>query len=631
MPGRGLQSKSRYWWGYRLALIALLLLLCACSQHSDTGNPPVDISAQFSLATSPWNTHDPKDVLASRVPALDFKPVVSPRTINNNGEDMWLKAILSPTEDPQPAKVLEIPGHLFRGVDVWFELASGQVVHQYAGTAHPYADRPIKHSGVAFNIPHSNGGPIKILIRFQTRTPVNFAALVWDEGPWNEYLFNQRGWYGIFFGAMLILCLYNIFLAFTLRDKSYFYYVGYILSLSFVVVLYSGLAEEYLWPQGKTRTFILMASGFGIFFGVGFVNNFLRIKERVPLLYRAATVVSVLALIFGISHAMRIHFVPSMIRGTLMHLLLLFGCLYFIGVSIISYLMGMKQARFLALSMVALLSGMVIYLMYTYGLITYDVYLIHALEMGSLVEGVLLSLALTDRINLLSQEKDKAEKEALESQRTFSKRLIHAQEIDREKFSNTLHDSIGHGMLVLKQNLERISNPSIPNRVGKGIDCSGEIRDQARYCGEIMDDVRRMSHDLHPHLLKRLGLKMAAESTLDRAFSSQGIEWQADIEDLPGNIDSDREITIYRVIQECVNNILKHANASEVIFSLRVDNENILVNIKDDGDGFDVTEQVTGSLGLNEMKGRIKLFGGWFEVESAADAGTHVRFGIPVS
>jgi len=615
---------------FRPVLIsALLLLLGACSKHSDTGNSPVDISNQFLLATSPWKTHEPMDILSGQAVDLDFIPVVTPREINISGNDMWLKTTLLPADDPDRARVLEIPGHLFSAVDVWFEQPNGQIEHQYAGTGYPYASRPIKHSGVAFNIPAGNAGPVKVLIRFQTRVPVNFMALVWNGEPWTEYLLNQRAWYGIFFGAMLILCLYNIFLAFTLKDKSYFYYVGYIISLSFVVILYSGLAEEYLWPQGKTRTFILMISGFGIFFGVGFVNNFLRIKERAPLLYRVTMTVSVLALIFGISHALRIHIVPAVMRGTIMHVLLLIGCLYFIGVSIISYLMGMKQARFLALSMVALLSGMIIYLMYTHGLIKYDIYFIHALEMGSLIEGVLLSLALTDRINLLSQEKDRAEKEALDSQRTFSKRLIHAQEIDREKFSNTMHDSIGHGMLVLKQNLERISKPSDPGGTGEGNECFEVIQDQARYCGEILNDVRRMSHDLHPHLLKRLGLKMAIESTLERAFSSQDIEWQADIEDLPGDIDSDREITVYRVIQECVNNILKHANASEVIFSMRMDGNNVLVNIKDDGHGFDVNKQVVGSLGLNEMRGRIKLFGGWFEIESEPDAGTHVKFGIP--
>ena len=610
-------------------IAALLLLLCACSEHNDTGKQAVDISDQFLLATSPWNTHEPMDVVSGRAVDLDFRPVVTPGKINFDSHDMWLKTTLLPADDPLHTRVLELPGHLFWAVDVWFEQVDGQIEHQYAGTGYPYTSRPIKHSGVAFNIPAGNSGPVKVLIRFQTRMPINFTALVWDEEPWTEYLFNQRAWYGIFFGAILILCFYNIFLAFTLKDKSYLYYVGYIISLSFVVVLYSGLAEEYLWPQGKTRVFILMISGFGIFFGVGFVNNFLRIKERVPLLYRVTTTVSVLALIFGITHALRIHIVPAVMRGTLMHVLLLIGCLYFIGVSIISYLMGMKQARFLALSMVALLSGMIIYLLYTYGLIKYDIYFIHALEMGSLVEGVLLSLALTDRINLLSQEKDRAEKQALDSQRTFSKRLIHAQEIDREKFSNTMHDSIGHGMLVLKQNLERISKPPDPDETGRGSECFEAIQDQAQYCSEILDDVRRMSHDLHPHLLKRLGLKMAIESTLERAFSRQGIEWQADIEDLPRNIDSDREITIYRVIQECVNNILKHAKASEVMFSLRVDGEDVLVNIKDDGDGFDVSDQVAGSRGLNEMKGRIKLFGGWFEIESKTGAGTHVKFGIP--
>lgn len=606
-----------------------LLLLSACSGQNNIDNQPVDISEQFLLATSPWNTHDPSDVLAGRATDLEFKPVITPRQIKRDKNDMWLKLVLQPVEGLNSPRILELPGHLFARVDVWFERVNGQIITLHSGSSYPYKDRVIKHAGIVFPIPSTSSEPIKVVIKYQTGTPVNFAALIWHEDAWNNYLFNLRGWYGFFFGAVLILCFYNFFLAFTLKDKSYLYYVGYILSLAGVVVLYSGLAEEYLWPLGKTHTYILMVSGFGIFFGVGFVNSFLRIRERIPILFWVSSVVTVMALVFGISHALKIHFVPYQLRGTLMHALLLLGCFYFIGVSTVSYLMGIKQSRFLALSMLALLSGLVIYLLYTYGWIKYNLYLIHALEVGSLIEGVLLSLALSDRINLLSQEKDRAEKEALDSQREFSKRLLKAQEADREKFSNTMHDSIGHGMLVLKQNLQRISSAASSDENPELGGYLGQVQEQAGYCSEILDDIRRMSHDLHPHLLTRLGLKTAIESTLDRAFSKLGIEWQADIVDISGMLDSDREIIIYRVIQECINNILKHANASEVVLSLGVYSGVVNVNIKDDGDGFNVNKTTQNSLGLNEMKDRLTLFGGWFEIASEEGSGTHVKFGLP--
>ena len=605
------------------------ILLSGCSGNNDNSGQPVDVSGQFFQATSPWSTHDPLDILSGRTAGLDFEPVITPRQMKRDRNDLWLKTSLIPSDGDQNSQILEIPGHLYARVDIWFQLQDGQVLHQRSGNKYPYVDRSVKHSGTAFPVPGSNGTAVDVLIKIRTGTPVNFTALLWETDAWDDYLFKQRGWYGIFFGAILILCFYNIFLAFTLKDVSYLYYVGYILSLAAVVILYSGLAEEYLWPQGKSITYVLMVSGVGIFFGISFVNSFLRIKDRLPVLYRLSVAVALLALVFGVLHALKIHIVPYQLRGPVMHILLLLGCFYFIGVSIVSYLMGFKQSRFLALSMLALLGGMAIYLMYTYGLIKYNLYLIHALEMGSLVEGVLLSLALSDRINLLSKEKDKAEKKAMDSQQSFSRHLLKAQEIDRERYSNAMHDSIGHGMLVLKQNLDRISNSMKMNQNPTDGDDYESVLAQAEYCGEILGDVRRISHDLHPHLLKRLGLKAAIESTLERAFTPQGIEWQADIVDLSGIIDSEREIIIYRVIQECVNNILKHADASEVVLMLRVSGGTVLVNIKDDGVGFDPNEKTASSLGLDEMKGRITLFGGWFEVRAEKGAGTHIKFGLP--
>ena len=611
-----------------------MLLLSACSKHNDTGKPPVDISEQFLLAISASETLEPMDVLSGRA-GLDFKPLLYPQDIAEFGNDSWLKTRLVPTDKSSEAHILELPGHLFGQVDIWFELADGQVIHDYAGVRYPYVERTVKHAGVAFNLPPPGLDPVNVLIRIRSEAamPVNFAALLWAGDDWDDYLFNQRAWYGIFLGAILILSIYNIFLAFSLRDRSYLYYVGYILSLTFVVILVSGLAEEYLWPQGKPRSFILMASGLGIFFAVSFVNTFLQLKRRKAGWYWFSTVISISALIYGfmMMFAIRVPLIPQSFSATFMHILLVLSGVYFIAVSVGSYLVGIKQARFLALSMLALLSGVVIYFLYTHGVIKYGLYLIHVLELGALIEGVLLSLALSDRINLLSQEKERAEREALDSQRTFSKRLIQAQEADREIFSNTMHDSIGHGMLVLKQNLETLASSHDPDQSSSETTYADELRSQAEYCGEILDDVRRMSHDLHPHLLRRLGLKSAIESTMERAFSTQNIEWQADIDDIPAGINKNREITIYRVIQECLNNILKHADATEVILSLRNDDDTIYVNIKDDGKGFDLKEESTTSLGLHEMRHRIELFGGWFVIESGLDAGTHVSFGISVA
>lgn len=612
-------------------VLIALVLLCSCTEPPGFGGSPVDISTQFKLAHSAHNEHQAMDVLSGKS-ALDFHPLDYPQDIAEFGKDSWLKASFPRTGTMPDTDILELPGQLFGQVDIWFEFADGEALHDRAGTWYPYVERKVKHAGVAFFLPPAGQEPVNVLVRMRSNKamPVNFTALLWTQESWSDYVFNQRVWYGVFLGAILILVISNIFLAFSFRDNSYFFYVGYILCLAFITILVSGLAEEYLWPTGKLRSYILLPSGLGIFFVVNFANTFLNVKQLNPSWYWASSMLSITALVFGVMIVteFRVPLIPDFFITNFMHILTVLGGAYFIAASLGSYMSGMRQARFLALSMLALLVGMVIYFLYTHGVIKYNLYVVHAMEVGTLIEGVLLSLALSDRINLLSSEKERVEREALAAHRTFSKRLIQAQEMDREVFSNTMHDSIGHGMLVLKQNLDKLASSDGPTQ---NMSRADELRRQAAYCGEILDEVRRISHDLHPHLLKRLGLKSAIESTMEMALSTQGIEWQADIGDVPRGINKDREIVIYRVIQECLNNILKHADATEVIIALRSDNKMVRVNIKDDGKGIDPGEASEIGQGLYGMKDRIELFGGWFSIESRLDVGTHISFGLAVT
>ncbi len=613
--------------------ITFILLLLGCSQAEEPGSNEaayVDIAEHFSHALAPWTSIDPTDVISGQA-GLTFEPIVPPEEIAIWGQENWLKTQLTTDLRPQSSNIIEIPGHLFSRVDAWFVLSDGEVVHQRSGNKYPYEERQVKHAGIAFKIPYNHGEPVDVIVRMQLGVPVNFAALLWDDKQWDNYVFAQRTWYGMFLGAILVLLVYNLFFAVMLRDKSYLYYVGYILSLTTIVLIYSGLLVEYVWPDGTWRIHIMLVAGAAIFFAIGFVNSFLNIRERSVRLYQVSTIVSILALIFGILLTFKIRIVPVMLTGTTMHILLLLGSVYFFGISLYSYFKGVKQARFLALSMVALIAGLVGYFLYTYAVIRYNIYVIHAIEFGALLEGTILSLALADRINLLSVAKEKAEKHALDTQRSFSKRLLQAQEADRESFSNTMHDSLGHSMLVLKQNLEKIAQTKEKDDTRFDGGSNEALLEQVAYCSEVLSDVRGLSHDLHPHLLRRLGLKSALESTLERAFSNTDIEWQADIEKLIDHIDKEYEITIFRVCQECINNILKHAEASEVIVSLHLINGHIEVNIKDDGIGFDVSQASGDGLGLHGMRERIRLFGGVFAVVSHPGEGTHIRFSLPVA
>ncbi|MFT4520433.1 MAG: signal transduction histidine kinase [Halioglobus sp.] len=589
---------------------------------------PRDITATFQILHSPWGTYTDSDFFEGSA-AEGLQALDPPANVSRPGDDAWLFTTL----DPSSASILEIPGQLFNFVEIWFRLPDGQVIYDRSGDRYPYSERTVKHANVAFPIPRDSNGPLDVLIRMKNVTshPMHFAAWAWPEESWQDYVLAQRAWYGLFLGAIIILCIYNSFLAIMLRDPSYFYYVGYVLCLTFSVILCSGLAEEFLWPSGKPSAFILAATGLGTFLMVGFANSFLKIRDRYPYMYWVSTALCGLALVLGLMtiFTYKLPLLPEDSVVSIVHGLMVVGALYFITISIGSYFMGFVQARFLALSMLALLPSAVIYFLYTSAIIPYNLFVGHFLEFGALAEGLILSLALADRINLISGEKVAAERLAREYQVKFSRAVINTQEHERQVLSEKMHDSIGHGLLVLRNNLQECSD-TLPKTGNEAIPAQ-LLGEQIEYCGEIMGEVRGISHDLHPHMLERLGLSTAIESTIQRALATSGIDADIDIDDLPADIDPDVEITVYRVIQECLNNILKYSEATTVVCRIFCAPTTLEVQVADNGKGFKVDGLDGKTLGLLEMEGRIHLLGGHLEVTSLPGKGTEVQFGIPYS
>ena len=596
-------------------VMLLLLLLPGCAEQQTAPSESIDITDHFKVAWAPWNEQDTKDI-PTYVEHLDFRPVRTNRNLNRFGQEIWLKAVLSVTD----AAVLELPVYMLGLVDVWFEMSDGSLIHDRSGGWYPYVERTQKHAGVAFRLP-AGRLPKAVLMRIRTGAPVNFTALLWGEEQWANHAFARQAWYGLFFGGMLALFLYNLFFAFSLKDTSFLFYVAYMACLALSVVLYSGLAEEYFWPGGKKISLVLLVAALGSFFGVGFVNRFLDIRSRYPRLFWFSTLVAGGGVLLGVGITLQFAFLDQPFIVPLMHLIFVLGPSYYLGMSFYSYLKGIRQARFLWLGMSVLLTSLFVYFLFTYGYIAYNVYVYHILEAGLLVDALLLSLALSDRIKFITEEKQRLARKYAEMQREFAHEMIRIEEQEKKKHASMLHDSVGHGLLVIRQQLDDFLRRHGDETSAASI---GAMQQQ---CSEVMNEVRSLSHELHPHILSKLGLKTALMAVFKRSFQHCSISWMADIADgldLPANV----ETAIYRIAQEAISNVLKYADASEFYFSLTRNDKGVKVEIKDDGKGFSRERQSTG-LGLKMMEGHVRLLAGVFELQSEVGEGTAIRFSIP--
>jgi PAS domain S-box-containing protein len=234
-----------------------------------------------------------------------------------------------------------------------------------------------------------------------------------------------------------------------------------------------------------------------------------------------------------------------------------------------------------------------------------------------------------ERCILVSSNDITDRKRAEEALREISAQLIKAQEEERSRIARELHDGLNQRLALLCVDLEQFSASH------RGIDRKGELRTLATRLQDASSEVHALSHQLHPSKLDHLGLVPAVKS-LCREWSGRRrlrIEFHASpsTSQLEG-LDRDLALCAYRVIQEALTNVIKHAGASWARVDLKCKDGQLYASITDSGSGFDVAEaKLKGRLGLVSMEERLRLANGQLEIRSNPMRGTQIEARIPLT
>jgi signal transduction histidine kinase/ligand-binding sensor domain-containing protein len=217
-------------------------------------------------------------------------------------------------------------------------------------------------------------------------------------------------------------------------------------------------------------------------------------------------------------------------------------------------------------------------------------------------------------------------KQAHAAQQAFSRQLIASQEAERKRIAAELHDSLGQRLVIIR-NLALLLDrgPAGANRPS-----TGEIAAEA---AQAIGEVREIAQNLRPCHLDRLGLTRALEALVRRAAGASTTRITAAIDDLEGLFPNDGEICIYRVVQESVNNILKHSAATHAWVTARRSATAVLITVSDNGCGFAAGAGAAwrDGFGLAGMSERVMLLGGRIEIASAPGSGTTIRVAFHVA
>ena len=509
--------------------------------------------------------------------------------------------------------VLEIPYTMLAYIDLW--VGTGETYQKHrSGMRVAVNDRSIRDNSNVFPLPE-NTADLNIVIAVATDGPLEFKVLLWSQSDWILQQSLVKVLYGLFFGILLILCIYNIFHAIVLNDSSYYHYVFYLLSHALIIGAHSGLTKLFLWPSvGVLETQIMyLAMALSTGFGLAFCMSFLRIKRKAPKLY--VTGVLIISINILISTLNLLEFQP----GLMMQIYFAFsfaGLLYYTAVPLWFYFKGAEEAHFLILGFSALGFTVGYTTLKNFALVDNSAVIHDLLATGLLIEIFFLSIALVQRIQQMKLDKQKAEQKLRQANTLFTQTLIENQEKDRAELSAYLHDSIGHDLLVMKQRIERKIN--------------SDTRELMHNCDQLISNVRSLSSTMHPHVLKNLGLEAAINQLAENAFYRTYVDWAFNFQIQEKKLNDKIQITIYRTVQEAITNILKHANATEVFIVIQQKGFNVIGEIKDDGSGLNLNKTDQKSSGLSIMRGRIELLNGSLHIHSEPDEGFSLTFTIPL-
>ncbi|SFH00866.1 sensor histidine kinase [Pontibacter chinhatensis] len=245
-----------------------------------------------------------------------------------------------------------------------------------------------------------------------------------------------------------------------------------------------------------------------------------------------------------------------------------------------------------------------------------------------LAVGIIVFVVLYQR-RMLQHQEQLRELQSVKQQQLLEATL-HAQEEERRRVARDLHDEVGAMLALVRLNLHQM----VSNTECKDEKMQEGARHMKQQLDEVLNSVRRISHDLMPVVLEKMGLAQALDALRRNLAASGFINLTVSYNDKTKRLKPKHELLLYRMVQELLNNTIKHAQATQISIELRFSPSETVLLYKDNGVGFDMAtvqqEQVpSGGLGIMSLQSRAALMDGSIEIVSAPGTGTSASITIP--
>lgn len=507
-------------------------------------------------------------------------------------------------------------------------LQNNQVVlaHRPTGDKYPFASRNMRQPDFAFDWPDATraaGYRFVLLLdkRYEvTNIPLHFFT---EEDLYN--LNRSRGTlFGLMLGMMLFIMIFSLFLFFNMKEWLYICYGLFILFSLYYQFSDAGFSFMYLYPSQPFFSDFSrpVAATMSTVFYFLFLLVLLDVRKNLPRLF---TPMAGLALLLAFFHFVTLPLLPGATRlRAILHTIWTLFELAIILCSLVLPVLALRKkipfAGYALASVIILISCSVGYSQFTAGKLP-DTFLTRNLYLlGIFSEIFLLSFMLSIRFRRYKEASEQLALQVQQQQEAIFKSVTDYQQRELERVSQMLHDTVGARLSAIRLNLERSAS--------NGNDAP-LLQQSIEQVGQLAGTVRDLSHALSPIMLEQMPLKKIVEEYVG-FINHNGrlmvqLEWMGDADQLPFRY----KLMTHTILQELLQNIIKHADATEAILQVICSAEIISIFAEDNGRGYQ-PDQTRRGLGLAQIEKLMQLTNGHYEIKNKPEGGTTVSVEYPV-
>ncbi len=405
----------------RLQSIVIFVSLFLFTLFPEGGHSAVPVSSADSntgyIHLGPYleifEDHE-KNFTFSRIISNRNRKLFSQNTIHSpsfgfTGSAFWVKFTLPPDMLHKKNLLLELDYPLMDHADIYVPDSRGEYTEKQYGSLKPFASRDLQHRNIVIKIPDDRTGGAPFYLRFENEDRMEFPLILWSEKAFRNNLYLEQFILGLYYGIMLVMMLYNLFIFFSVRDVSYLYYVLYILAMGIFQLGQNGFLYQLLamFRDPPPVHFIPLTQGLLIAGILQFSQSYLNTKEYAKKFHLAMDILKACALVY-----IALFFVLGYTVSILIGVGITFAVIPVImgsGITVV-----LKKYRpsyyFMAAWSVMFVAGF-LFLLRVIAVIPHNTFTSYILHIGTTIEVILLSLGLGDRFNLIREERERISNE----------------------------------------------------------------------------------------------------------------------------------------------------------------------------------------------------------------------------